>query len=38
VDRTVRPGTSYTYSVRAVDAAGNISGNAAAVAVATPSR
>jgi len=38
VDGTVRSGTSYTYTVRAVDAAGNISGNAAAVDVATPSR
>jgi hypothetical protein len=35
-DSTVRPGVQYTYTVRAVDTAGNASGNAAAVAVMTP--
>ncbi|MCW2700530.1 MAG: hypothetical protein JWQ45_2065 [Blastococcus sp.] len=36
IDRTVRPRTRYTYLVRAVDAAGNISGNSVTVGVATP--
>jgi chitodextrinase len=35
-DPTVRPATTYTYTVRSVDTAGNVSGNAVAVAVLTP--
>jgi hypothetical protein len=38
VDRTARPATRYTYSVRAVDPAGNVSGDALGVAVVTPRR
>jgi hypothetical protein len=37
-DATARPATRYTYTVRAVDAEGNVSGNAVAVAVLTPRR
>jgi hypothetical protein len=36
VDTAVQPGTGYTYTVRAVDAAGNTSGNAVPVAVRSP--
>jgi hypothetical protein len=35
-DTTVRPGTSYTYAVRARDAAGNVSAYSTAVTVRTP--
>ena len=35
-DATVRGATSYVFTVRAVDAAGNVSGNAVALPVTTP--
>ena len=35
-DATVRASTTYTYTVRAVDAAGNVSGNAVPLQVTTP--
>jgi len=38
VDNTVLPSTAYSYTVRAFDAAGNLSGASAAVNVTTPAR